>query len=408
MRPLGSSSVVLIGVLSSCTGYFHQSAIEIPLKRDATLTGTLSVTSATPLITVANTATVTVSGGDAPYSFSITAGSGSISSSGVFTPAGVGNTSIEVIDAAGRKGEVSVSTVDTLGASIASYAGAIGASTSVSITGGVPPFAFTPTSLAWGAAGSSGTLSLEAWGYGSLDILDSLGNTFQISAETYLEDGSCGSLSTSDPSWAVKITLSGSSRCTGVMLSPDRVLTTASCVDGVVPSALNVETLANSSPQVSTVSSSVSHLGYNVSQVSDNLALLRLSSPLIPGVGFCLTPPPRPSDNKLLTINALVQVGSAKSWIDDNFTYTAGATDFRLTDSSTSLAALGISDPSPSKLIGVTQDSNACPIDSGSPVILGGQAVGIVAYSHPVTPCDFSSMALRIDAYYDWLSANWN
>jgi hypothetical protein len=408
MRVLSRYPWLAALALSSCTGYFHSSSILFPPKGRAS-EAPLSVSTTTPKITLSNAAWLQVEGGLAPFQFEIASGTGSVDSTGLFTPLGTGTVQILVSDSVGASSEINLEVVGNLSASHSSISGVMGSQTTVNVLGGVPPFSFAPANNGWSVSGSSsGELGLGDWGIGSLGILDALGNSFTVNTESYFAEATCPSLNPADLAWVVRIRRSGIPLCSGVLASETRVLVPASCVEGWSAAELTVETLTSTTPLSTTVASVMIHHEYSLVHASNDIGILRLASPLVSGAGSCPTPPPRPSDSSPLSLGSNVLVGSPIQWIDDNFMFVSASANFQLLSVETALGALGRTDPNPSKLIAIDPGSSTCPLDLGSPVILNGQAVGFTVASSQPSPCAAPSLAIRIDAYLDWLSAHWN
>ena len=83
--------------------------------------------------------------------------------------------------------------------------------------------------------------------------------------------------------WVASIAIGGTYLCGGSILSKSWIITAAHCVSGVVPSQVTVyvgSTLRWSGTQSQVAAEIVVHSGYNSATFTNDIALIRLASPL--------------------------------------------------------------------------------------------------------------------------------
>jgi hypothetical protein len=122
------------------------------------------------------------SGGQPPYSFSVTAGSGSVTSAGVYTAlSAAGSASVSVTDAAGAKALAQLTINAVLGLSLSGGAVAVNTIQTFQAVGRQPPYSYAVTSGGGTINASSGLYQAPTSpGTATIQVTDGLGTTFPI------------------------------------------------------------------------------------------------------------------------------------------------------------------------------------------------------------------------------------
>lgn len=102
----------------------------------------LDVSVEPPIITLSNSARIIINGGQAPYSFNLKSGSGSVSTSGIFKPSQIGMAIIEVNDQKENYLDIAIQTLPVLELKTPSATLMAGTQTQLEFSGGVPPLKF--------------------------------------------------------------------------------------------------------------------------------------------------------------------------------------------------------------------------------------------------------------------------
>lgn len=163
----------------------------------------LVISPSTFTLAVNNVRTFPASGGVAPYTFSVFAGTGSIdSSTGVYTaPAASGSATVRVTDSVGNTADATVTINPALAIAPASITVALNGSQTFSATGGVTPYTFSVVSGVGSINSSTGAYSGGAVvGSAVVRVTDALGNTSD--AAVNVNDP----LVISPTSWALAVT----------------------------------------------------------------------------------------------------------------------------------------------------------------------------------------------------------
>lgn len=144
-----------------------------------------SSTSIAPLAILPGTVTVdatgaagfSASGGQAPYTFTVTAGGGTVSTAGLYSaPGGAGAATITVSDASGMRAMASVTINPPLTISPGPVAVGVGTTQLFQGHGGTPPYTYAVTAGAGNIAAQSGLYTAPAGtGTAAITVTDSLG-----------------------------------------------------------------------------------------------------------------------------------------------------------------------------------------------------------------------------------------
>ncbi len=198
------------GTIGSSSGIYSAPAanasVVVRVTDSLNITSDAAVTVEDPLVispssytlAVNNTYTFTASGGEAPYTFSIQSGSGSVNSStGLYTaPATAGSVVVRVTDNNGQTADATVTVNPALAISPASVTIALNGTQAFSATGGVTPYSYSvvsgggtidPLSGMYTAPGTAGSVTVRVTDARSntSDSTVTVSNTLQISPATW-------------------------------------------------------------------------------------------------------------------------------------------------------------------------------------------------------------------------------
>ncbi|XP_059474912.1 transmembrane protease serine 9-like [Neocloeon triangulifer] len=202
----------------------------------------------------------------------------------------------------------------------------------------------------------------------------------------------------------------GSHSCGGSIINENWILTAAHCVDGSIPAFYTVyggDVDLNGNGQTHNVAEFVPHEGYNPNNMYINdIALVRLSTP------FVLGPNVQP-----VTLPAQDQDtagGSDATVIGWGYPYSGGNVMQFLQEvdifvvGDVECDAIHNGDPHPSNICaGVPEGGKGqCSGDSGGPLFVNGQQVGIVSWSvKPCTVPPYPGVYTEVSYYVDWINA---
>jgi hypothetical protein len=149
-----------------------------------TVNAALAISPASKSLAVNNTTTFSGTGGVGPYSYAVTAGSGTIhSSSGAYTaPAASGTDTVRVTDSLGNTSSATVTVNAALSISPSSYTMAAGNSHTFAGAGGVAPYTYAVTSGGGTVDATGGGYTAAATsGTANVRVTDALGNVANAS-----------------------------------------------------------------------------------------------------------------------------------------------------------------------------------------------------------------------------------
>jgi len=167
-------SFLIVSCQRATDGYAPSPSLIVPSE------SVIAISPVAVTLAVSNLQTFTVSGGTAPYIFSIFSGSGSIlSTSGNYTaPGASGSAVVRVTDSLGAFSDSVVTINPALQISPTSQSLSIGATHTFSATGGVPPLTYSKVSGVGSINATTGLYTAPgSAGSATVRVTDSLGNT---------------------------------------------------------------------------------------------------------------------------------------------------------------------------------------------------------------------------------------
>ncbi|WP_291516487.1 glycine-rich protein [Bdellovibrio sp. ArHS] len=145
-----------------------------------TINPALQITPASKILAVNNTFAFTASNGVPPYSYTVNNGAINASTGSYSAPAASGVATVTVADSAGNVATAAVTINASLSLSASLSVIAANNTTTISATGGVPPYVYSKDSGPGSVNSSSGIYTPGSSGSGVLKVTDSLANTASV------------------------------------------------------------------------------------------------------------------------------------------------------------------------------------------------------------------------------------
>nr|CAH0106883.1 unnamed protein product [Daphnia galeata] len=227
-------------------------------------------------------------------------------------------------------------------------------------------------------------------------------------------------------SWPFVVALryDGAVKCGGFLISHNRVLTAAHCVERKssfdilhMTVSFGMHTMGSSKLQTkedSQMTRRVSRVivpnGYNAGSLANDIAILVLESPVIYSDAIspvCLPPASTDPDQYADQIAAIMGWGASTSGGKQSDTLQQVTTSI-LTNS---LCSGYYSKLTKNMFCTYTSDKTSCQGDSGGPVVVQSEsgawtAVGLNSYSRMCETTEYPSVKTRISAYVSWINKN--
>ncbi len=219
--------------------------------------------------------------------------------------------------------------------------------------------------------------------------------------------------------WQVQLSFSGGWTCGGSILSADWIVTAAHCVEdgGSIVAANTVTVRAGAtawgSGTVRTVSQVIAHSSYSPSTYDNDIALLRLSTPLTFGSSIGAVEPLLAADEATLAANGIQ--GTVTGW-GTTSSGGSGSSLLRqvtlpmISTASCKLSAYGseITDNMICAGLG-TGEKDSCQGDSGGPLVVpnrrgGWLLAGVVSWGEGCAQASYPGVYSRVSRYTAWLT----
>ncbi|KAK4293236.1 hypothetical protein Pmani_034048 [Petrolisthes manimaculis] len=217
--------------------------------------------------------------------------------------------------------------------------------------------------------------------------------------------------------WQAALMYSNSQFCGGSLINDRYVLTAAHCTEDLTASDISVNLAEFNLAQTSetdlvsrSVSSIIQHSGYNPSTLVNDIALLKLSSPvtvrsdLLP---VCM-PPPRPLYNGwTATVTGWGTTSSGGSAPNTLREVNVPV----LSNKACQNTGYGSSAIFPTMLCAGRTGRDSCQGDSGGPLVVrdgGGNydQIGVVSWGYGCGDNGYPGVYTRVNSYLDWIKAN--
>ncbi|XP_023295410.2 trypsin alpha-4-like [Lucilia cuprina] len=206
--------------------------------------------------------------------------------------------------------------------------------------------------------------------------------------------------------WQISLQRSGSHSCGGSIYNNQIIVTAAHCLQSVSPTILKVRagsSFWNSGGVLVNVAAFKNHEGYNpVSKVND-IAVIRLSSPLI----FSSTIKPialttkSPANGAAASVSGWGTTASGSASLPTQLRYI----DVKIV-SRTQCASSNYSYGSmikSSMICAYTVGKDSCQGDSGGPLVSGGQLVGVVSWGYGCAFPNYPGVYADVAALHSWI-----
>lgn len=202
----------------------------------------------------------------------------------------------------------------------------------------------------------------------------------------------------------------GSHRCGASIISPTRILTAAHCTDGVAANHLQVRAGSTFSQQnvgqLVPVGRFINHPQYNQRTLDNDICVMHLTRALVFGPGVAAIP--LPGQGQGVPTGAMTQVaGWGHTSENGSNSPQLRFVSVPIVDQATCNRQYGGGITPGMLCAGFPQGGrDACQNDSGGPMTLAGQQIGIVSGGAGCARPNRSGFYVRVAFYRNWINAN--